>query len=82
VVVVLRGSAGGVVRQGNLVGSVGSNMGDNSGSEEGGLRGAQGDHDTGHVDTGGVGDSSSRVMTRAVGGTPAHPVGTRPLGLG
>ena len=29
-------------------------MRDGSGSEEGGVRGAQGDHDTGHVGTGGV----------------------------
>jgi len=33
---------------------MGSGMRDGSGSEEGGVRGAQGDHDTGHVGTGGV----------------------------
>ena len=47
------GGAGGVVRQGNLVGGVGSRMGDGNGSEEVGVRGAEGDHDTGHVGTGG-----------------------------
>jgi len=46
--------AGGVVRPGNLVGGVGSDMGDGSGSEEGGARGPQGHNDTTHVDTGGV----------------------------
>ena len=50
--------AGGVVRQGNLVGSVGSGMGDVSGSEEGDARGAQGDHNTGHVGTGWGGGSA------------------------
>jgi len=43
-------------------------MGDGSGSEEGDVRGAQGDHDTGHVGTGSGGGSSSRVVTRAVYG--------------
>jgi len=73
-----RGGAGGVVRQGNLVGGVGSGMGDGSGSEESDARGAQGDHDTRHVGTGGDGGSSSTVGTWAVGGTPAHPAGTGP----
>jgi len=77
-----RGGAGGVVRQGNLVGGVGSGMGDGSGSEEGRARGAQGDHDTGHVGTGEGGGSSSRVVTRAVGGTLIHPAGTGPSGAG
>jgi len=53
-------------------------MGDGSGSKEGDARGAQEDQDTGHVGTGGGGSSSSRVMTGAVGGTPAHPAGTGP----
>jgi len=46
-------------------------MGDGSGSEEleGDVRGAQGDHDTGHVGTGGGGGSSSRVVT---GPSEAH----------
>ena len=48
------GGAGGVVRQGNLVGGVGSAMGDGSSGEEGDARGAQGGHDTRHVGTGGV----------------------------
>jgi len=74
--------AGGVVRQGNLVGGVGSGMGDVSDSEEGDARGAQGDHNTRHVGTGRGGGSSSRVVTRAVGGTPAHPAGTGPSGAG
>jgi len=47
-------NSGGVVRQGTLIGGVGSGMGDGSGSEEGGASGAQGDHDTGHVGTGGM----------------------------
>jgi len=47
------GGGGGVVRQGNLIGGMGSRMGDGSGSEKGGTRGAQGDHDTRHVGTGG-----------------------------
>jgi len=72
------GGAGGLVRQRNFVGGVGSGMGDGSGSEEGNTRGAQGDHDTGHVGTWGGGGSSSRVVTGAVGGTPAHPAGTAP----
>jgi len=57
-------------------------MGDGSGSKEGDARGAQGDHDTGHVCTGGGGGSSSRVVTGAVGGTPAHPAGTGLSGAG
>jgi len=52
---------------------MGSCMGDGRGSEEGGVRGAQGDHDTGHVGTGGGGGSHSRVVSGAVGGTPAYP---------
>jgi len=67
-----------VVRQGNLVGGVGSGIGDASGSEEGDPRGSQGDHDTGHVGTGGGGGSRSRVVTGAIGGTPAHTAGTGP----
>jgi len=47
------GDAAGVVRQVNLVGGVGSGMRDGSGSEEDGARGAQGEHDTRHVGTGG-----------------------------
>jgi len=61
---------------------MGSGMGDGSGSEEGDARGAQGDHDTGHVGTGGGGGSSSSVVTGAVRGTPAHPAGTEPSGAG
>jgi len=76
------GGAGGVFRKGNLVEGVGSGMGDRSGSEEGDARGAQGDHDTGHVGTGGGGGSSSRMVTRAVGGTPAHRTRTGPSGAG
>jgi len=57
-------------------------MGEGSGSEEGDARGAQVDHDTGHVGTGGGGGSSSRVVTRTVGGTSAHPAGTGPSGAG
>ena len=76
------GGAGGVVRQGNLVEGVGSGMRDGSGSEKGDTRGAQGDHDTGHVGTGGSGGSSSRVVTGAIGGTPAYPAGTGPSGAG
>jgi len=76
------GGAGGVVRQRNRVGGVGSGMGDGSGSEEGDARGAQGDHDTGHVGTVGGGGSSSRVVTEAVGGTPAHQARTGPSGAG
>jgi len=68
--------AGGVVRQRNLVGGVGSGMGDGSGSEDCEVRGAQGDYDTRHVGTGGVGGSSSSVVTGAGGGTPAHAAGT------
>jgi len=75
------GGAGGV-RQGNLVGGVGSGMGDGSSSEEGDVRGAQGDHDTRHVGTGGGGHRTSSVVTGAVGSTPAHPVGTWPSGAG
>jgi len=76
------GGAGGVVRQGILVGDVGSGMGDRSGSDEGDARGTQGDHDTGHVGTVGGGGSSSRVVTGAVRGTPAHAAGTGPSGAG
>jgi len=57
-------------------------MRDGSGSEEADARGAQGDHNTGHVGTGGDGGSSSRVVTGAIGGTPAHPAGTGPSGAG
>jgi len=57
-------------------------MGDGSGSEVGDARGAQGGHDTGHVGTGGGGGSNSRVVTGAVGCTPAHPAGTGPSGAG
>jgi len=71
-----------VVRQGNLVGSVGSCMGDGRGREEGGTRGAQGHHDTGHVGTGGGGSSRSRVVTGPVRGTPAHTLGIGPSGAG
>jgi len=67
---------GGLVRQGNLVQGVGSGMGDGSCSEEGGALGAQRDHDTGHVGSGGGGGSNSRVVTGAVRGTPAPPAGT------
>ena len=56
-----RGGVGGVVRQGSLVGGVGSGIGDGSGSEESDARGVQGDHDTRHVGTGGDGGSSSTV---------------------
>ena len=76
------GGVGGVVRQGNLVEGVGSGMADGSGSQEGDARGAQGDHDIGHVCTGRGGGRSSRVVTRAVGGTPGHPTGTGPSGAG
>ena len=75
-------SAGGVVRQGNLVGGVGCGMGDGSGSKEGDARGTQGDHDTGHVGTGGGGGSSSRVVTGAVRGILAQPGGTGRSGAG
>ena len=61
---------------------MGSGMGDGSGSEEGDVRGTQGDHDTGHVGTGGGGGSSSRVGTGAVRGTLAEPAGTRRSGAG
>jgi len=61
---------------------VGSGMGYGSGSEEGHPRGAQGDYDTGHVGTGGGGGSTSRVVTGAVRGTPAHRAGTRPSEAG
>ena len=74
--------AGRVVRHANLVGGVGSGMGDGSGSKDGDARGAQGDHDTGHVGTGGGGGSTSRVVTKAIGGTPAHLAGTGPSGAG
>jgi len=47
-------------------------MGDGSCSEEGDARGAQGDHETGEVGTGGGCGSSSTVVTGAVGGTPEH----------
>jgi len=57
---------------------MGSGIGDGSGSEEGGARDAQGDHDTVQVGSGGGGGISSRVVTRAVGGTPAH---TAAIGL-
>jgi len=57
-------------------------MGDGRGSEEGDARGAQGDHNTRHVGTGGGGGSSSRVVTGTVGGTPACPAGTGPSGAG
>jgi len=67
--------AAGVVRQGNLVGGVGSDMEDRSGSEEGGGRGPQGDHDTGHVGTGGGGGSISRVVAGALSGTRAYLAG-------
>jgi len=77
-----RGGAGGVVSQLNLVGGVGSGMGDGSGSKEGDVRGAQGDHDTGHGGTGRGGGSSSRVVPGAVGGTPAHPTAKGPSGAG
>ena len=76
------GGAGGVVRQGNLVGGLGSVMGDGSSSKKDGARCAQGDHDTRHVGTGGGGGGASRVMTGAVRGTPAHPAGTGPSGAG
>jgi len=76
------GCAGGVVRQANLVGSVGSDMGDGSGREEGDARGAQGDHDTVPMGTGGDGGSSYTVVTGAVRGTPAHPARTVLSGAG
>ena len=81
VVVVLRG-AWAVVRQGNFIGGVVSSMGDASGTEEGGVRGAQGDHDTWHVHTGRGDGSSSRMVAGAVRATASHPAGTRPSGPG
>jgi len=57
-------------------------MRDGSGREEGDARGAQGDHDTVHVGTGGGGGTSSTVVTWAVRGTAAHPAGTGLSGAG
>jgi len=61
------GRAGGVVRQGNLVGVVGSGMEDGRGSEEGDARGAQGDHDTGHEGTGGGGGGRMQMRSGGAG---------------
>jgi len=57
-------------------------MRDRRGSEEGGERGAQGDHDTRHVGTGGGGGSSSMVVSRAVRGTATHSAATGQSGAG
>ena len=57
---------------------VGSGMGDRSGSEDPGGRCAEGDDDTGHQGTPRGCDSTSRVLTCAVGGTSAQPAGTLP----
>ena len=74
--------AGRVVRQGNLVGGVGSGMGDGSGREEDDARGAQGDHDTGHISTEGGGGSSCRVVTGAEEAPRHTPLEQGRLGLG
>ena len=42
------------------------------------MRGAQGDHDTGHMSNEGGGSSSSRVVTGAVRGTAAGRAGMGP----
>jgi len=80
VVVLLQGALGELLDKKDLVGVVGSGMGDESGSENGDTRGAQGAYDTWHVGTGKGGGSSNRVVTGAIRDTPAQPARTGPSG--